>query len=118
MDYSGTIALEGIKVKRYSFSENNSHVHWLREGANYFGKHDSNDIIYQGEGVAKHAGILFLNKGRVLLRVAASAKVFSRRKLVDNIFIFERNKSLILEYCSFKFRIIEEQGRYGLLIFR
>ena len=118
MDYSGAIALEDVNVRSFSFSENNSHVHWLKEGANYFGNHDSNDIIYQGEGVAKHAGILFLQKDRVLLRAAASAKVLNKRKLVDNVFIFEKNKSLILEYCSFKFRIIEEQGRYGLLIFR
>ena len=105
-------------VIRSKFSENNTHVHWLKEGANYFGKNPLSDIVFPGEGVSFYSGILFLNKGRVLLRVAAGQKILNKKKQVDNIFIFENGSSLILEYCSFKFQIIGEQDRYGLLIFR
>ncbi|CAN5549773.1 hypothetical protein BH10BAC4_BH10BAC4_16550 [soil metagenome] len=105
------------QTRQLRISENNSYIHWLNEGANYFGKGASNNIIYPGQEAAMFSGILFLNRDRVLIRVAAGERIMHKKKSIDNILIYERNTSLVLEYGSFKFQVINEQGRYGLLFF-
>ncbi|NOT73800.1 MAG: hypothetical protein HOP08_02650 [Cyclobacteriaceae bacterium] len=104
-------------IARFSVSDANPNVHWLKEGANYFGRAASNTIVYPGGEVALFAGILFLNEDKVLMRVAAGQKILHDNKAVDNIVIYAEHTPLILEYASFKFKILRKGDRYALSIF-
>lgn len=89
------------------------HTSWLTEGANYFGSHTANRIVFPKE-VVPFAGIFFLREDSVLMRVAVTANITLEDQPVDNVVIFGSGAPLTLSCGDLRFRIIESEGRYAV----
>ena len=90
-------------------------IFWLQEGANSFGSHPRNNIVFPSP-VAHFAGILFLKNDTVLIRTAESANITHQKKPIDNEVIFNPTKSLVLEVGLHQFQVIHQNGKLGVEI--
>ena len=90
-------------------------IFWLQEGANSFGSHPRNNIIFPSP-VALFAGILFLKNNTVLIRAAEIANITHQKNPIDNEVIFSHAKSLVLEVGLHQFQVINQNGKLGVEI--
>jgi uncharacterized protein len=93
-------------------------LHWLRPGANSFGRARDNDIVLPRDSLAPHAGRFVVAGRSVRLEPAARSGVTLAGREVEpcDVAPAAEGDGVVLASGSLRFFVIERGGRFGLRV--
>lgn len=90
-----------------------SGLFWLKEGDNFFGGAEGNELVFEGE-VPDQMGRIVLAEDSVWVEVFDDIPITSAGETVTKIGLSGQSSPVILEYNSLSWFMLQRGGKYGI----